>query len=326
MQQTVEGNGFFSRAMHWCKVNIPWQWVKKILTWCFFILIAWLLIQQAMTIEWQQVFETIKQTSKISLLTGFLLAVCCYIAFGSYDLLGRYLTGIKASVAKVWFIAWLSYAFNLNLGAAVGGVAFRYRLYSKVGVSTGDTTRIIGFSVLTNWLGYIALAGVLFVSGQIEPPASWQVGKLGIQILGAVFIGVIFAYLAACGFSRKRQFSIRDFTLTLPKIHFAFLQLAMASLHWLLMASVIYQFMPEDIAFATVFAVLLVSAIAGAVTHIPGGLGVIEAVFVALLAGQADKPAIIAALFAYRCVFYLAPLGLATAAYFIFEAFVRDKQ
>ena len=92
------------------------------------------------------------------------------------------------------------------------------------------------------------------------------------------------------------------------------------------MASVIYQFMPDDITFAMVFAVLLVSAVAGAAAHIPGGLGVIEAVFVALLASQADKPTIIAALFAYRCVFYLAPLALATVAYFIFEAFVRDKK
>src|SRR5690606_7540768 len=219
--------GVFANAKVWCKEHIAWIWVKRILTWGFFILIGWLLIQQAMNIEWQQVFETLKQTSKLSLLTGFSLAVCCYIVFGSYDLLGRYLTGIKASVSKVWFIAWLSYAFNLNLGAMVGGVAFRYRLYSKIGVSTGDTTRIIGFSVLTNWLGYVALAGGLFVSGHIEPPASWEVGKIGLQVLGAVFIGVIVLYLGACGFSRKRQFSIRDFTLTLPKMHLAFLQLAL---------------------------------------------------------------------------------------------------
>src|SRR5690554_5949267 len=114
--EASENSGFWHSLKSWCKRNISWKWVKRILTWGFFILISWLLIQQAMNIEWQQVFETVRQTSKISLLTGFALAVCCYIVFGSYDLLGRYLTGIKARVSKVWFIAWLSYAFNLNLG------------------------------------------------------------------------------------------------------------------------------------------------------------------------------------------------------------------
>lgn len=317
----------FREIKAWCQNNISWKWVKKTLTGLFFILIIWLIIQQAMNIEWPKVFESIRQTSTGSLLAGLALAVCCYSVFASYDLLGRYLTGIKARALKVWFIAWLSCAFNLNLGAMVGGVAFRYRLYSRIGVGGGDTARIIGFSVLTNWLGYVGLAGGLFVSGQIQPPADWELGKIGMQLLGYLFLGVIVVYLGACGFSPKRQVSIRGFTLTLPKIRMALMQLALASIHWLLMASVIYQFMPEDIAFSAVFAVLLVSAIAGAAAHIPGGLGVLEAVFVALLAHQADASTLVAAVFVYRCVFYFAPLAIATVSYFTFEALLaRDSQ
>lgn len=319
MDRSFVAAGFPGRVTTWCKNNISWRWVKRTLTGLFFVVVAWLLIQQAMNIEWQKVFESIKSTSKVSLLLGFALTVCCYGVFGSYDLLGRFLTGIKASVAKVWFIAWLSYAFNLNLGAMVGGVALRYRLYSKIGVGTGDATRIIGFSVLTNWLGYIALAGGLFASGQIDPPGSWELGKTGMQVLGYVFIATIILYLGACGFSPKRKLTLRNFTLTLPGITMAVVQLSLASLHWFLMASVIYQFMPEDIAFTMVFSVLLVSAVVAAAAHIPGGLGVLEASFVALLAHKAEASTLIAALFVYRCVFYLAPLGIAAITYFVFE-------
>jgi|SRR5690554_3943000 len=309
----------------WFSEKLSWPLIKKILTYGFFLLVAYLLVQQALTIEWSKVFQTLRETKVSTLLTGFGIGFVCYMFYSSYDLLGRYLLQIKTNLAQNWFIAWISYAFNLNLGAMVGGIAFRYRLYGKIGVSSSKATRIIGLSIMTNWLGYILLAGVLFITGQIEPPESWVIGKLGLQCLGVAFVLVVVIYLWACAFAKRRQFSVRDTQITLPGWRMALLQLVLSSAHWTLMALAIYQFMPESIGFASVFAVLLVSAVAGAVTHIPGGLGVLEAVFVMFLAGDIGKAAIIAALFAYRCVFYLAPLALAVVAYLIFEFFTGKK-
>ena len=56
-----------------------------------------------------------------------------------------------------------------------------------------------------------------------------------------------------------------------------------------------------------VLAVLLLAAVAGAVSHVPGGLGVLEAVFIAALGSQVPRPELLAALLAYRCVYYLLP-------------------
>ncbi len=68
----------------------------------------------------------------------------------------------------------ISYAFNLNLGSLVGGLGFRFRLYSRQGVEDADITRTIAFSMWTNWFGYITLAGVLFLFHPIELPADWR--------------------------------------------------------------------------------------------------------------------------------------------------------
>lgn len=324
-EQHQERNSLWHKCTAFCRDNISWPWVKKILTLLFFVAVVTLLIKQAVGIEWSKVFTTFRETSSITLLTGFGIAFVCLLFYGSYDLLGRYLTRVRTGVPQNWFIAWISYAFNLNLGALVGGIAFRYRLYSKIGVSSGQATRIIGLSIMTNWLGYIFLAGVLFISGQIDPPESWVVNTLGLQIMGAVFVAVVAVYLWACAFAKQREYSLRGFSVNLPGWRLALIQLGLSSAHWTLMALAIYQFMPEDIGFADVYAVLLVSAVAGAVTHIPGALGVLEAVFVMLLAGQADKSTLIAALFAYRCVFYLAPLGLAVIGYLLFELFTKKS-
>ena len=70
-----------------------------------------------------------------------------------------------------------------------------------------------------------------------------------------------------------------------------------------------------------VLGVLLVSSIAGVIVHIPAGIGVLEAVFIALLAGEhITKGTIIAALLAYRVLYYFIPLLLALICYLLLES------
>jgi uncharacterized membrane protein YbhN (UPF0104 family) len=64
-----------------------------------------------------------------------------------------------------------------------------------------------------------------------------------------------------------------------------------------------------------------VSSIAGVIVHIPAGIGVLEAVFIALLAGEhVSHGTIIAALLAYRMIYYFLPLALATVCYLVLES------
>ncbi|MDO3384661.1 lysylphosphatidylglycerol synthase domain-containing protein [Gilvimarinus sp. SDUM040013] len=304
-----------------------WPVLKKLFTLAFFGLLAYLIGKQAMTIEWGKVLEAFRSNEPVTFVIAAALALCCFSAYASYDLIGRYLLGVKLHPAKTWLVSILSYAFNLNLSSLVGGVAFRYRLYSRFDVRASEVTKIIGISVATNWLGYLLLAGILFSSGQIDVPANWAISDQMLQALGVVFVVVVLAYLGLCVFRQGHEYRIKSLNVTVPSVRLAAVQLLLACLHWTLMASVIYTFFWGEVSFALVYAVLLVSAVAGAVTHIPGGLGVLEAVFVALLSAKLDKAQILGGLFAYRCVFYLLPLALATPVYLGLEASVgtRDK-
>lgn len=300
--------------------KVPWDKAKKVLSIAFFIAVAVLLFVKAREIEWSKVIETLRATPLDTLVLSVVLAFLCYGAYASYDLFGRYILNTKASALKTWIAAWISYACNLNLGALIGSVAFRYRLYSRLGVKSGTVTRIIGISVASNWLGYILLAGGLFVSGAVEVPENWKIGDTALRVLGAAFLVVIAGYLYLCAFSGRRELDVRGHTLTLPSLKMALLQFAVACAHWTLMAAVMFQFFEGQVAFTTVYAVLLISCVAGAVSHIPGGLGVLEAVFIALLAGEMERYQVLAAVFGYRCVFYFIPLLVAVPAYLIYEA------
>jgi uncharacterized protein (TIRG00374 family) len=93
----------------------------------------------------------------------------------------------------------------------------------------------------------------------------------------------------------------------------------MSSVNWLLIATTVYFLLGQKIEFTAVLGVLLVGAIAGVITHVPAGLGVLEAVFVALLSHQMPKSELVAALLTYRAIYYLAPLLIATVVYIIVE-------
>ena len=98
------------------------------------------------------------------------------------------------------------------------------------------------------------------------------------------------------------------------------MQIGVSSVNWLLIAGVLFLLLQREIPYPTVLATLLVAAIAGVLTHVPAGLGVLEAVFVTLLSSNMATSGLLAALLAYRGIYYLVPLAIAAAAYLFLEA------
>ena len=303
-----------------------WPWTKRALTFAFFAAVAYLLFTQARAVEWGDVYAALRRRP----VEGLLLAAACaagsYMLYSCFDLLGRYITGHSVSAPRVMTINFISYAFNLNMGALVGGVAFRYRLYSRFGLDAAVTTRVVAMSMLTNWLGYLLLAGLAFLIAPIAPPPDWKLDTFGLRVLGAVLLALSLAYLLLCTFARRRTWTVRGHEITLPSLRLALLQLLMSSVNWLLIAATVFTLLEQKIAFLSVLGVLLVAAVAGVITHVPAGLGVLELVFVVLLSHQLPRSELLAALVAYRAIYYLAPLAAATLVYLALEMHARKRR
>jgi len=297
-----------------------WPWITRILTIAFFALVAYLIVTNARQIEWTEVAAALRRRPVGSLLAATALAAASYAVYSCYDLLSRQYTGHDVSTARVVCTTFISYAFNLNLGSLVGGLGFRHRLYSRLGLGTGEINRVIAFSMLTNWIGYLLLAGTVFLLRPLEIPEGWSLGTGALQALGLALLAVVAAYLLGCAFARTRTWSIRGHDIELPPLRMALMQIAISSLNWLLIAGVIFLLLQRELPYHTVLATLLVAAVAGVLTHVPAGLGVLEAVFVTLLASQMDTSELLAALLAYRGIYYLGPLAIAAVVYLILEA------
>lgn len=302
-----------------------WKLARRLLTLAFFILIPTLLYIQMKDMDWAQLLDSLRSFPVTTLALCVLVAVASYLTYASYDLLGRMYTKHSVPVLKVLTITFVCYVFTLNLSALVGGVALRYRLYSRQGLPTATTTRILSLSLVTNWGGYLLLAGAIFAFGLLHLPESWKIGDTGLQVVGVVMLLAGVGYLAGCAFSKRRTWHIRDHEIELPPIRLALMQMALGALNWALMGLIIYLLLPEEAFYPTVLGILLISSVAGVITHIPGGLGVLETVFITLLQHQFDKSAILAALIGYRAIYFLMPLGIAAIIYLVLEQQARKS-
>ena len=302
-----------------------WPWLKRIGSALFFVAVLALLLSQARHIEWQKVLASLKDYPVTAAWDAVLLAAASFFLYSCFDLLGRRYTGHKLGVGAVMATTFVSYAFNLNLGSLVGSIAIRYRLYSQLGLQTGVITRILTLSMLTNWMGYLLLAGLLF---SLQPPAlpdSWKIEGGQLRVIGFSLLAVALAYLALCSFMRQRRLQIRGHEIDLPPGPLAALQLLLGAGNWLIMSGILFVLLQHRVEFSLVASALLLAAIAGVITHIPANLGVLEAVFVAMLSHRMPQHEVLAAIVAYRLVYYLGPLVIATLVYLILESAAKNR-
>jgi uncharacterized membrane protein YbhN (UPF0104 family) len=290
----------------------------------FFALVAVLLVKYARGIDWREVKQSVLELPRNVLWQAGLLCAASHLLYSCFDLVGRRYTGHGLPLAKVMQVNFISYAFNLNFGSLVGGVAFRYRLYSRLGLPYATITRVLTLSMLTNWLGYLLLAGIVFTVAPLELPPQWKMDSEGLRLLGLALLAVALGYLLLCGWSKKRSLTIRGHELIVPRPRMALLQLAMSCTNWMVMAAAVYVLLQGKVPYPAVLSVLLIAAVAGVITHVPAGLGVLEAVFVALLSHRLPEHQLLGALLGYRALYYIAPLLVAALLYLSFE--VRSRK
>lgn len=301
------------------------RWAPHAFAIALLVAVAWLLVDRARKIHWDQVWQSLLQYPVATLLLAVVLATTSQMVYAAYDLLARRYLAHELRPLKVFAVGLVSYAFNLNLGALVGGVAFRWRLYSRLGLDAGDVGRIFALSLVTNWSGYTLLAGVLLATRTLELPPQITLGPELEQVTGIAMLAVVAAYLMLCAGPKRRVLRWRQHRFEMPPEGVAWGQLALSSAHWALTGAVVWVLMPHGLSYGLVLGVLLSAAVAGAMIHVPGGLGVIEAVFVATLSDRVPEHTLVAALLAYRAAFYLLPLAGATVLYFVLEAHARAE-
>lgn len=258
-------------------------------------------------------------------LTGWVLSGCAtlvaYAALAAYDHLALEHLGRRLSLVFITVCSFTAYALSHTIGASVfSGAVVRYRAYGSQGLSVSETGVLVAFCSFTFALGTLTLSAiVLLIEPEIVDRFS-NVIPIGASITTAVIIlALIGLYLlgSCVGF---RPINTRWFRLEYPKPSLAVRQLLIAPVELIGAAAIIYFALPAagNPGYMVVLGVFLASFSAALLSHAPGGIGVLELLFIAALP-EVEPAAVLAALAIFRLFYLLIPFVIALFVVVLFE-------
>lgn len=248
-------------------------------------------------------------------------AIFAYIALAGYDALALRYLGRKVDRLFITLTSFTTYALSHNIGASVlSGSLIRYRAYSSKGLSAIEIGQLIAFCSFTFVLGTIVLTGFVLA---LDPTIAVRLAdgmsphlarSIGIVLLLAVAIYVFGSW------KQLRPLKIGPVKIEYPNLRTVGWQLVIGPLELIGAAAIIYFALPTAVnpGFFTVLGIFLMSFSAALISSAPGGLGVLELLFVAALP-EVPPSDLLAALIVFRLLYLLIPFAISIVVVLLFE-------
>ena len=265
----------------------------------------------------EEIVQSLGAISSTHLALGAAFTAGSYLCLTANDTLAIRYTKGDLPYRRIALASLISLSIGHTLGlAAFSSGAVRYRFYTAWGLSAGDVGRIILFCGATVLVGLTTLGAIAALT---QPPLVARMIGMGSGLViaaGVVLLVLLAAYLALTTFVR-RPIHIRNFTLPLPPLTLAIGQILVGTCDFLLVSAVLHQMLSAsaEIGFLPVAAIYVMANTAAIVSHVPGGLGVIEAVILSLVPGAN----VIGALIAFRTIYFLIPFVIGSLMLGAFE-------
>jgi len=307
----IPGNGL-------TQMGVGALWLRRLagpfLSLAMLCLALWALHKLASEVSYHQVARFVHGLPDWRIALAVVLTALSYVAMTLYDWFGVASIGKRLPRAQVSFISFLSYAFSNTLGMAllISG-SIRYRFYIQAGLSTAEVAKVVLYCTLSFWLGLCTLTGVTLLI--VPVPATLPFAELRLPI-GALLTLLPVMWMAGSLWLRK-PVRVWRWPVSMPTPQNALRQIIVGTVDWGLAASVLYLLMPNEVdtGFGHYLAIFALGQIAGLISHVPGGLGVFEAVMLAgygATGNEGLEAPILGALAAYRLIYYFLPLCAAT--------------
>jgi uncharacterized membrane protein YbhN (UPF0104 family) len=254
----------------------------------------------------------------------FLSALAAVVAYGflaGYDHIALLHIGKRVNWLFVCLCSFSTYALSHNIGGSViSGAVIRYRAYATKGLTAQDVGVLVAICWITFVMSTLLLAGILLL---IHPTLvarvrtdlpEWAGTWTGIALLLVVAMYVFGSWL------HFRPFRVARFQLHYPRLPIVLRQLIIGPLEILAAISILYFALPAagNPGFLIVAGVFIASFSIAQISHAPGGIGVLEVVFIKGLP-EMDQVHVLAALLVFRLFYLLIPLLISLVVVVVFE-------
>lgn len=282
---------------------------------------VWLLVDELRGISLHDLGDGLAAITLHQWLMAIVAAVVAYLALAGYDQIALLHIGKPVNWLFVAACSFSTYALAHNIGGSViSGAVIRYRAYSTKGLTPQDVGVLVALCSLTFALSTVMLGGVLLIIKPSVVERIWPDLPIWTGLaLGAGLLMVILLYVFGSWLQLK-PFHIAGFHLEYPRLPIVARQLTIGPVEILAASSIIYFALPAEgnPGFLTVAAVFVASFTVAQLSHAPGGIGVLEVVFIKGLPDM-DEVHVLAALLVFRLLYLLIPLFISIIVVIAFE-------
>lgn len=248
------------------------------------------------------------------------LTLLSYLLLLGYEWSAARYAGARLAAKELALGGFAAFAIGNTVGLAMlSGGSVRYRLYARQGLGSLQIAQMTLFTSLALALTLPLLAALATL---VDLPAASVVLALSCSVLVSLAVAVLLVYglllvLAVCSripgasTADTLQCQLWGYSIRLPGWRLALLQFLISTLDVLAAAGVLYLLLPQGPPFGVFLLVYLLALAAGVLSHVPGGVGVFEAVLLGAFAGRLDGAQLAAALLLYRSIYLLLPFALA---------------
>ncbi|ART62243.1 bifunctional lysylphosphatidylglycerol flippase/synthetase MprF [Kushneria marisflavi] len=217
------------------------------------------------------------------------------------------------------------------IGNAVGlsmlsGAAVRSRLYGNHGIGGREIMRMSAFTSLALGSSLPLLAALAVL---LTPSHTARLLSLPLPVVMLIACGVAVGYLVMVFWWRRAEVEPgawvvhvrwRQWRMRLPTLRLAGWQCLITLLDVTLAAATLYVLLPHAPAFPAFVIIYLLALAGGVLSHVPGGVGVFEAIMLTGLSHHVGLAPLTAALVLYRLIYVVLPLLLGCLALLLIEA------
>lgn len=297
------GSGFITRLRHSLGVLMGLLLSAAVL---------WALHRQFSQYHYREVIQSLSSIPRFAVAMSILLVAVNYLALTGYDALALRYIGKPLAYRRTALASFVAYSLSHSLGfTPFSEASARFRLYTSWGLSATEVARVIAFCAATFWLGFAALGAADFLIEPLALPVALHLPWASARPLGVGLLALAVGYLFLSAFPTKRCLP-GAWRLHLPTTRLALAQVGLASADWALAAGVLYSLLPPEAApsYPGFVGLFLLAQVAGIASQVPGGLGVFEGAILLML-HSLPAGTVLAALLAYRGIYYLLPLSTA---------------
>lgn len=273
--------------------------------------------------------DSILDVPKPALLGALAATVVGFVILLGYEWSASRYAGVNLPPRTLALGGFTAFAIGNAIGLSLlSGGSVRYRLYARHGVGAGDVAHMTLFASLSLGCALPPLAALATLSNLPAASAALRLSEgLLASIAGAV---LLLCAILVIGIYRRRltEQPLPDNllvkagrrTLRLPGRRLTLLQLLITALDVAAAATVLYLLLPEAPPFGAFLLVYLLALAAGVLSHVPGGVGVFEAILLAAFADKLGAAPLAAALLLYRLIYVILPMLVACVLLLINEA------